>query len=284
MAKFAAFWPRLALGAACVFGLVAPAAAQDVSADTVVATINGTAITLGHMIVLRETLPDQYQALPDDVLFRGILDQLIQQAALEQSLAGKITRRDELALENSRRGYLSGVALEGVVAAAVTDTALQAAYDAKYAGAGGQTEYHAAHILVDTQEKAAALKAEIDGGADFAELARANSTDGAAESGGDLGWFGPGMMVKPFEDAVLAMKPGEVAGPVQTQFGWHLIKLAETRIASAPPLDQVRDELATEIEKTAVAAAIDALTAAATVTRPGEGIDPAALKDQSLLD
>ena len=284
MAKFAAFWPRLALGAACVFGLVAPAAAQDVSADTVVATVNGTTITLGHMIVLRETLPDQYQALPDDVLFRGILDQLIQQAALEQSLAGKITRRDELALENSRRGYLSGVALEGVVAAAVTDTALQAAYDAKYAGAGGQTEYHAAHILVDTQEKAAALKAEIDGGADFAELARANSTDGAAESGGDLGWFGPGMMVKPFEDAVLAMKPGEVAGPVQTQFGWHLIKLAETRIASAPPLDQVRDELATEIEKTAVAAAIDALTAAATVTRPGEGIDPAALKDQSLLD
>jgi len=284
MAKFAAFWPRLALGAACVFGLVAPAAAQDVSADTVVATVNGTAITLGHMIVLRETLPDQYQALPDDVLFKGILEQLIQQAALEQSLAGKTTKRDALALENSRRGYLSGVALEGVVAAAVTDTALQAAYDAKYAGAGGQTEYHAAHILVDTQEKAAALKAEIDTGADFAELARANSTDGAAESGGDLGWFGPGMMVKPFEDAVLAMKPGEVAGPVQTQFGWHLIKLAETRIASAPPLDQVRDELATEIEKTAVAAAIDALTAAATVTRPGEGIDPAALKDQSLLD
>ena len=284
MAKFAAFWPRLALGAACVFGLVAPAAAQDVSADTVVATVNGTAITLGHMIVLRETLPEQYQALPDDVLFKGILEQLIQQAALEQSLAGKTTKRDALALENSRRGYLSGVALEGVVAAAVTDTALQAAYDAKYAGAGGQTEYHAAHILVDTQEKAAALKAEIDGGADFAELARANSTDGAAESGGDLGWFGPGMMVKPFEDAVLAMKPGEVAGPVQTQFGWHLIKLAETRIASAPPLDQVRDELATEIEKTAVAAAIDALTAAATVTRPGEGIDPAALKDQSLLD
>jgi len=284
MAKFAAFWPRLALGAACVFGLVAPAAAQDVSADTVVATVNGTAITLGHMIVLRETLPDQYQALPDDVLFKGILEQLIQQAALEQSLAGKTTKRDALALENSRRGYLSGVALEGVVAAAVTDTALQAAYDAKYAGAGGQTEYHAAHILVDTQEKAAALKAEIDTGADFAELARANSTDGAAESGGELGWFGPGMMVKPFEDAVLAMKPGEVAGPVQTQFGWHLIKLAETRIASAPPLDQVRDELATEIEKTAVAAAIDALTAAATVTRPGEGIDPAALKDQSLLD
>jgi len=284
MAYFATFWPRVALGAVCAFGLVAPAAAQDASADTVVATVNGTAITLGHMIVLRASLPEQYQALPDDVLFRGILDQLIQQVALEQSLAGKITRRDELALENSRRGYLSGVALEGVVAAAVTDTALQAAYDAKYAGAGGQTEYHAAHILVDTQEKAAALKAEIDGGADFAELARANSTDGAAESGGDLGWFGPGMMVKPFEDAVLAMKPGEVAGPVQTQFGWHLIKLAETRIASAPPLDQVRDELATEIEKTAVAAAIDALTAAATVTRPGEGIDPAALKDQSLLD
>lgn len=284
MMKFAHFWPSVALGAACAFGLAAPLAAQDLGADTVVASVNGTEITLGHMIVLREGLPAQYQGLADDVLFRGILEQLIQQAALEQSLVGNIAKRDQLALENSRRGYLSGVALQAVVKEAVTESALQAAYDARFKDALGQTEYHAAHILVDTEEKAAALKAEIDGGADFAELARANSSDGAAASGGDLGWFGLGMMVKPFEDAVVAMQPGAVAGPIQTQFGWHLIKLAETRIASAPPLDELRDELAAEVEQTVVAAHIEALTAAATITRPGEGIDPAALRDQSLLD
>ncbi|MDP4034348.1 MAG: peptidylprolyl isomerase [Pseudorhodobacter sp.] len=284
MAKFARFWPSVALGAACAFGLAAPLAAQDLGADTVVASVNGTEITLGHMIVLREGLPAQYQGLADDVLFRGILEQLIQQAALEQSLAGNIAKRDQLALENSRRSYLSGVALQAVVDGAVSESALQAAYDARFKDAAGQTEYHAAHILVDSEEKAAALKAEIDDGADFAELARANSSDGAAEGGGDLGWFGLGMMVKPFEDAVVGMQPGAVSGPIQTQFGWHLIKLAETRIASAPPLDELRDELAAEVEQTVVAAHIEALTAGATITRPGEGIDPAVLRDQSLLD
>lgn len=280
-----------ALALALCMGLAAPVAAQetaaaptDLSAATVVATVNGTEITLGHMIVLRDSLPAQYQSLGDDVLFRGILDQLIQQAALEQSMEGKLTTRDRLALENDRRGYLSGAALQAVVAAAVTEESLQAAYDARFKDAAPQTEYNAAHILVETEEQAADLKTQIDGGADFADLARQHSGDGAAANGGDLGWFGLGMMVKPFEDAVVTLQPGQVGGPIQTQFGWHLVLLKETRIAAAPTLDEVREELATEIERTAVEAHLQLLTAAATVTRPGEGIDPAALRDLTLLD
>lgn len=284
MVKFAKFWPSVAFGAAFAAALASPLAAEDLKADTVVATVNGTNITLGHMIVMRDTLPAQYQDLADDVLFKGILDQLVQQAALEQSMTGKTTKRDALAMENERRGYLSGVALKDVVAAAVTDAALQSAYDARYKDAAPKTEYHAAHILVDSEEKAKELKTQIEGGADFAELAKANSSDGAAANGGDLGWFSAGMMVKPFEDAVVAMKAGDVAGPVKTDFGWHLIKLSETRNATAPSLDDVREELAAEIEQTAVTAHLDAITAAATITRPGEGIDPASLKDQTLLD
>ncbi|HEX9857239.1 MAG TPA: peptidylprolyl isomerase [Paracoccaceae bacterium] len=288
MAKFTTFsaglLPGLALGAACAFGLAVPLAAQDLTADTVVATVNGTDITLGHMVVTREGLPEQYQALPDDALFKGILEQLIQQAALEQSMTGKTSKRDLIALENQRRGYLAGAALQDVVAGAITDEALQSAYDARFKDMAPQTEYHAAHILVDSEEKANDLKAQIDAGADFAELAKANSTDGAAANGGDLGWFGLGMMVKPFEDAVVALQPGTVGGPIQTQFGWHLIKLSETRIAQAPSLDDMRDELATEIEQAAIAAHIADLTAGAEITRPGEGIDPAALRDQTLLD
>jgi len=257
--------------------------AQDPTADTVVATVNGTEITLGHMIVLREGLPEQYQSLPDDVLFKGILDQLVQQVALEQSMEGKLTRHDTLAVENQRRGMVSGLALQGVIAAAVTDEALQAAYDARFKDATALQEWNASHILVDSEEKAKELKAQIDGGADFAELAKANSSDGAAANGGSLGWFGAGMMVKPFEDAVVAMKAGEVAGPIQTQFGWHLVKLNEVRVASAPSLDDLREELATEIEQATVQAHVDGLMAKATVTRPGEGIDPATLRDAKLL-
>lgn len=275
------------LGAAAVLALglgVLPLRAEGPTADTVVATVNGKAITLGHMIVLRDQLPPQYQALPDDVLFSGILDQLIQQSALEQATEGSLARRDRLALENERRGYVAGVALRAVMAGAVTDDALQAAYDARFKDAAPATEYSAAHILVDSEEKAADLKAQIEGGADFATLAREHSTDpGSGARGGDLGWFGLGQMVKPFEEAVVALQPGQLGGPVQTQFGWHLVRLNETRQAAVPTLDQVREELAAEIERKAVDAHIADLTARAEITRPGEGIDPAALRDLSLL-
>jgi peptidyl-prolyl cis-trans isomerase C len=253
-------------------------------AKAVVATVNGTAITLGHMIVLRANLPEQYQNLPDDVLFKGILDQLIQQAALAQSIEGKITLRDTLAMENDSRGYLSGVALQGVASGAVTDAALQKAYDAKFANAAEIKEFHAAHILVKTEEEAKTLKSEIDAGADFAEMAKEHSSDGAAAGGGDLGWFSDGMMVKPFQDAVVALEVGAVSDPVQTQFGWHLVKLIETRIKSAPTLDDMREDLAAEIEQAAVEDHIKSITDAAKVERPGEGFDPALMRDQSLLD
>jgi peptidyl-prolyl cis-trans isomerase C len=277
------FWRGMAVAAALAFA--APAVAEDMTADTVVATVNDTNITLGQMIVLRGTLSDQYQALPDDVLFKGILEQLIQQAVLEQSLGGKITKRDQIAVENNKRGYLSGIALQAVVKSAVTDQALQAAYDARFKDAAPQPEYHAAHILVATEEEAKAIKADLDGGADFAELAKAKSTDtGSGANGGELGWFGLGAMVKPFEDAVIAATVGEVTAPVKSDFGWHLIKVAETRIAAAPPLDDLRDELAAEIEQKVVEAHLKTLTDAATITRPGEGFDPKSLRDETIVD
>jgi peptidyl-prolyl cis-trans isomerase C len=253
------------------------------TAETVVATVNGTEITIGHMIAVRETLPEQYQALPDDVLFNGILDQLVQQTALQQSL-GEVSRRDALIVENAGRQHLSGVALQQVVDTAVTDAAIQAAYDARFADAAPQTEYNAAHILVESEERAAALKAEIEAGADFAEVAKANSSDGAAANGGDLGWFGVGMMVKPFEDAVLAAEVGKVTGPIQTDFGWHLLIVKETRVAAQPTIDELRDELAAEVETAAIEARVAEVTTGAAVTRKAEGIDPAILKDTTLLD
>ena len=281
MAKIMGFLKSLVVLAT----LASPALAQDpVTADTVVATVNGTAITIGHMIVLRDGLPDQYKSLPDDVLFKGILDQLIQQETLTQSIGNDISRQDKLTLDNQRRGYLSGVALEPIIASSVTDASLQAAYDKRFKDQAPATEYHAAHILVATEEEAKAIKLELDGGADFAELAKTKSTDtGSGQAGGDLGWFGIGAMVKPFEDAVIAAEVGKVTEPVKSDFGWHLILVQETRIADAPSLDDLRDELAPEIEQAAIDAKVAELSALATVTRSDEGIDPALINDLSLL-
>lgn len=280
MMKRSKFWSVAAL----TMALAGPALAEGETADTVVATVNGVKITLGHMIALRETLPPEYQQLPEDVLFKGIFNQLIQQEVLAQSV-GELGPRVMATIDNDKRGLVSGIAIEMLVASAVTDEALQAAYDARFKDAAPQTEYNAAHILVATQEEADAIKAELAGGADFAEIAKAKSTDtGSGANGGDLGWFGLGMMVKPFEDAVVGAKVGEITGPVQTDFGFHLILVKETRVAEKPTLDQLREELAAEIENTAINAKIEELTKAATVTREGEALDPALLKNSALID
>jgi peptidyl-prolyl cis-trans isomerase C len=280
MMKRAGFWSVLALAAM----LSGPALAEGETADTVVATVNGTQITLGQMIAMKESLPPEYQSLADDVLFKGIYDQLVQQEVLAQSVKD-LGPRALATLENDKRGYVSGLAIQGIVKEAVTDAALQKAYDDRFKDAKPQTEYSAAHILVATEEEATKLKEELAGGADFAELAKAKSTDtGSGANGGDLGWFGLGMMVKPFEDAVVGAKVGEVSGPVKTDFGYHLILVKETRIAERPTLDQLRDELAQEVENAAITAKIDELTKASTVTREGETLDPAILKNSALID
>jgi peptidyl-prolyl cis-trans isomerase C len=283
MVQIAGLGRRLALCTAVSLALGAPVFAEGETAETVVATVNGNDITLGQVIALGERLPEQYRSLPNDVLFNGVLEQLIQQTALSQTLDGKLTKRDEIILANERTAYLSGTVLQATVTEAVTDAAIQAAYDAKYGAAAPATEYHAAHILVTDEAKAKELKAQIDGGADFGDLAKANSTDGSAANGGDLGWFGLGMMVKPFEDAVVSLQPGQVSDPVQTQFGWHLVRLIETREAAKPTIEEVRAELAAEIESAAISKKVEDVTAAATITRT-EGIDPALLQDQTLLD
>ena len=280
MMKRSGFWSAFALAAV----LSGPALAEGETADTVMATVNGTKITLGQMIALKESLPPEYQSLPDDVLFKGIYDQLIQQEVLAQSVKD-LGPRATATLDNEKRGYISGLAIDGIVKEAVTDAALQKAYDDRFKDAKPQTEYNAAHILVATQEEADALKAELVGGADFAELAKTKSTDtGSGANGGDLGWFGLGMMVKPFEEAVVGAKVGEVTGPVQTDFGFHLILVKETRIAEKPTLDQLRDELASQVENAAITAKIEELTKGATVTREGEALDPTLLKNSALID
>ena len=275
----------LMAGFALATALALPAMAEDKpTATTVVARVNGTDITLGELSVLLEKLPAQYQSMPDDALFKGLLDQAIQQTLLAQSLKGPVSAHDTLVIDTERRAYLAGIALQPVVKAAVTDQALQAAYDARFKDAAPQTEYHAQHILVDSEDKAKDLKAKLDAGGDFAELAKANSTDtGSAANGGDLGWFGTGMMVKPFEDAVVAAKVGEVTGPIKTDFGWHLIKVTETRIAAKPTLDSLKDELTTEIQQNTIDSYLKSLESSAKIEKPGEGLDPKLIRDATLF-
>ncbi|SEQ88071.1 peptidylprolyl isomerase [Thalassovita taeanensis] len=253
--------------------------------DTVVATVNGTTITLGHMVQMRQQLPEQYQALPDEILFSGILDQLVQQTLLQQSLTTPEPARVRVALDNERRALLAGEVLDGIATTSVSDEALQAAYDAQFSSADPATEYNASHILVETEEEAIKLAEDLRAGADFAEMAKTHSTGPSGPNGGELGWFGPGMMVKPFEDAVVGMEKSQISDPIKTQFGWHVIKLNDTRLSDAPALDEVRAELESELQRKAIETHIAELTAAAAVDKSaGTALDPAILRNDAVLE
>lgn len=268
---------------ALAVSLSLPAAAEEVTADTVVATVGGVDITLGHMIVARRTLPAQYQQIEVGLLWEGLLDQLIQQNAMAQSLNDDVTKATELSIDNTISGLLAGEAIGKVVQEAVTEDTLKAAYEERFANAEPSTEYRASHILVETEEEAQAIKAELDGGADFAATAMEKSTGPSGPSGGDLGWFGEGMMVPEFEAAVMALEPGQISEPVQTQFGWHLVNLVETRLADAPPLEDVQAELAAELENAAVEAALDAVLADTEVVRSEMEFDPELINNIDLV-
>lgn len=281
---------RLSFLAAPLFALAvtgtAPLMADDTpAADTVIATVNGTEITLGHMILMRNNLPQQYSQLPDDVLFQGVLDQLVHQTVLMQSFDGATPDRVKAALENEERSLMASEAIQAALDEALSEEVLRAAYETQYADATPGTEYNAAHILVETEDEARAILSELEGGADFATLAREKSTGPSGPNGGDLGWFGEGMMVPSFEEAVLALDVGGLSAPIQTQFGWHVIRLNETRPMDAPAFEDVRAEIANELQAEVIQARITELTEQASIDRSGESdIDPAILKDLSLLE
>lgn len=274
--------PLLALALSA--GLALPLSAEDIGPDTVVARVGETRITLGHMIVMRAQLPAEYQDLPDDVLYEAVLDQLIRQTAVAESVGSDLSLGAKLALENEQRSFIAGEALSRIADEAVTDASVQDAYEAAYAGAHPEREYHAAHILVETQQEAQEIQQQLTEGADFATLAMERSTGPSGPSGGDLGWFTTGMMVKPFEDAVLTLDAGQISDPVETQFGWHVVKLYETRIKEAPALADVRSQLVDQIQRDAMEDAMENLTAAAKIERPEIDVDPTMLKNRDLLD
>lgn len=264
--------------------LLAPGAvlAQGKGADTVVATVDGQTITLGQMIVMKQSLQDpQMAGLPDQALWDMMLDQLIRQTAV--AATGKENAGVRAQLELQRRNTLATAAVTAVAEAEPTEDEIEAAYNKLFTATGPVTEYSAAHILVDTEEKAKEIKTELDAGGDFGKLAEERSTGPSGPNKGDLGWFSADQMVPPFAEAVQKMKKGEISDPVQTEFGWHVIKLNDTRLREAPPLDEVREEVAQMVRREKVDAEIQRVVGAAKIEKT-EGVDPAEMNQTDLLE
>ena len=223
---------------------LSPAMAQD---DTVVATINGEPVTEADIALAENDLDPQFDKLPADQRRTAALSALIE----IRLLAGE-SRKEGVAddadfkkrIEFLTQRALHSAYVENNVASQVTDEAVRARYDKEIANTPPVNEIKASHILVKTEEEARAIIKALDEGADFAELAKEKSTDGAAANGGDLGFFGPGRMVPEFEKAAFALEVGAYSKePVQTQFGYHVIMVTDKRVQQPPAFEQVKDQV-----------------------------------------
>ena len=225
-----------------------PAAASDpATSDPVVAKVNGQDIRASDVREAMSSLPDEYRSLPPNMLFPMMLDQLIDRKALvllaqkqgldkDPQVQRQMTRAADSALQNAL--------LSRDVGPSVTEQKVKERYDATVANKPGEEEVHARHILVGSEDEAKKIIAQLQGGADFAQLAKEHSTDPGAAQGGDLGWFKKGDMLPEFSAAAFALQPGQITDtPVHTQYGWHIIKVEGRRQAPPPSFEQARDQL-----------------------------------------
>nr|WP_319387867.1 peptidylprolyl isomerase [uncultured Cohaesibacter sp.] len=245
-----AYFQRSALAAATslfLIGGVYGAFAQDAAADSVIATVNGKEITAGEFDFIADQLGQQTQQMPAEQKKKTLTEmlvnmELVSQAALKQGLDKTDSFKEQV--EFMKKRALQTEFFRKNVDEAITDADLQSVYDEQIGALPVRQEVKARHILVKTEDEANAIIKELDGGADFAELAKSKSTGPSGSQGGDLGYFGQGQMVPSFEAAAFALDKGKYTEkPVKTDFGWHVILVEDKRDAPKPTLDSVKDQL-----------------------------------------
>jgi len=237
--------------------------AQQVKPDTVLATVNGQKITERDLAIAYSNLPDSAKQQPQAQVLPQLLNELINEKAIDIAATrdGLQNNPDVRAgMDYAADQVLQTALLRQDIGPQLTEDKIKAAYDAQYAGKPGEEEVHAEHILVKTQPEAQAIIDQLNKGADFATLAKSKSTDPNATDGGDLGWFKKGDMVPAFSNAAFALKPGQYSQtPVQSPYGWHVIKVLGTRVAPPQTYEEVHDTLAQSMEQAAVRAELTKL-------------------------
>jgi peptidyl-prolyl cis-trans isomerase C len=205
----------------------------------------------------------QNQQLPPDldqrVRDKLVMDEILTQEAERRGLAASADYKQQM--EQARQAVLTKMLTEDFTQKSVVAEAdVKAEYD-KFKAQSAGTEYRARHILVEKEDEAKALIAQIKGGANFEELAKKNSKDpGSGANGGDLDFAAPGSYVPEFSQAMVKLKKGEMTQePVKTQFGYHIIKLDDTREAQFPPFDDVKGQLKQRMEQQKLGAFVDEL-------------------------
>lgn len=222
------------------------AVAQDQISEGTVATVDGIAITYNDVSLVEDELMAVYGQLPEAQRFQTLVGYMVNRILASEAAkkAGLENDADVAKIKAfMERKALQDVYIAKMLMKRVREEDVTAYYDKEIKNGTVEEEVRARHILLDNREAADAVVADLANGADFAALAKEHSKGPSGPSGGDLGYFSKQSMVPAFSDAAFKLAAGETSPPVQTQFGWHVIRVEDRRNRPVPPLNQVRDQI-----------------------------------------
>ena len=222
------------------------AVAQNQISEGIVATVDGIAITYNDVSLVEDELMAVYGQLPEEQRFQTLVGYMVNRILASEAAkkAGLENDADVAKIKAfMERKALQDVYIAKMLMERVREEDVTAYYGKEIVNGPVEEEVRARHILLDNREAADAVLADLENGADFAALAKERSKGPSGPSGGDLGYFSKQSMVPAFSDAAFKLAAGETSPPVQTQFGWHVIRVEDRRNRPVPPLDQVRDQI-----------------------------------------
>ncbi|MEC7732693.1 MAG: peptidylprolyl isomerase [Pseudomonadota bacterium] len=222
------------------------AVAQNQISEGTVATVDGIAITYNDVSLVEDELMAVYGQLPEEQRFQTLVGYMVNRILASEAAkkAGLENDADVAKIKAfMERKALQDVYIAKMLMERVREEDVTAYYGKEIVNGPEEEEVRARHILLDNREAADAVVADLENGADFAALAKERSKGPSGPSGGDLGYFSKQSMVPAFSDAAFKLAAGETSPPVQTQFGWHIIRVEDRRSRPVPPLDQVRDQI-----------------------------------------
>ena len=260
------------LGGAMMMTVTAPSFAEDAKADNpVVAVVNNVKIYKDEVVDARFLLPQQYQNLPLNIVYPQLLDSLI-----DRTLMAAAGRKEGLADDPEVKKQMARIEEQLVqraflgkhITASMSDDKLRVAYDVFKANNIMEDEVHARHILVETEEQAKEIIKAIEGGKDFAELAKEKSKGPSGKTGGDLGYFKADAMVPAFSKAAFSLgKSGVTKEAVQTQFGWHVIKVEDRRRIEPPSFEEAKPQIEAQVSREIATVIVQKLRDEASIER-----------------
>ena len=256
---------------------------ESLSAETPFIEVNGKIVKFGSAIIAFSKIRQSNRNFDQKTVFSQIVQQLVNEELLSQNIE-KENQLTLLALEHEKRSAMAAQMVSKILKNFPNDELLNSAYDNLTEQYKNALEYNASHILVKEEEQAKTILADLKGGKAFEEMAKEHSIGPTGKSGGKLDWFDLNSMVPEFSTALMVLSEGDVSQPVKTKFGWHLIKLNETREKKIPDLKDVKTQLMQNLRQKKINDYLNSLTENSKIEFLGEDINPNEIANIKLLE